>query len=250
MVHSLPIRRLAIIIALAGTATALPAKAQESDITLSANGAVVTQYRFRGVDRSGGDIAVQGGVDMGHSSGFYVGAWASSLDDDSFQRGDVELDIYGGWSGEVRNGLTVNAGVMAYLFPDAKQAQVDLTGRNVIELYGSLAYTLGPAQAKLGTHWAPAQDSIGGQDNLYLYGELSSSIPGTPVTLTGRLGYTDGPVTYTDDGDALDWSIAASLALNRRFSVGVTYVGAQGDYLPGEYRFTRDAVVGSLSVNF
>ncbi|MFC4254514.1 hypothetical protein GRI97_03695 [Altererythrobacter xixiisoli] len=244
------IRRLTLSAAVIGTVTALPAMAQESDISLSANAAVVTQYRFRGVDRSGGDIAVQGGVDASHTSGFYVGAWASSLDDDSFQRGDVELDIYGGWSGEIRNGLTVNAGVMAYLFPDAKQAQVALTGRNVIELYGSLAYTLGPAQAKLGTHWAPAQDSIGRQDNLYLYGELSSSVPGTPVTLTGRLGYTDGPVTYTDEGDAFDWSIAASVALDRRFSVGVSYVGAQGDYLPGEYRFTRDAVLGSLSVNF
>ncbi len=245
MPYSLPFRHLAIAAILASAATSVPALAQQSDISLSANGAVVTQYRFRGVDRSGGDIAVQGGVDVSHVSGFYLGAWASSLDDDSFQQGDVELDIYGGWSGEIRNGLTANAGVMAYVFPDARRGQ-----RNVIELYGSLAYTLGPAQAKLGMAYAPAQEAIGDADNLYLYSELSSSVPGTPVTLTGRLGYTDGPVTYTDDGDAFDWSIGASVALNRNLSAGVSYVGAQGDYVPGEYRFTRDAVVGSLSVNF
>jgi hypothetical protein len=30
----------------------------------------------------------------------------------------------------------------------------------------------------------------------------------------------------------------------------VAYIGADGDYLPGDYEFTDDAVVGTLSVSF
>ena len=38
--------------------------AGDSGFEFSANVAMVSEYRFRGVDLSGGDIAVQGGVDL------------------------------------------------------------------------------------------------------------------------------------------------------------------------------------------
>ena len=84
------------------TLVAAPAFAQDqSDISVSANVAMVTDYRFRGVSYSGGDFAIQGGFDVAHSSGFYIGTWASSLDDETTGYGDTELDVYGGYSGAV-----------------------------------------------------------------------------------------------------------------------------------------------------
>ena len=68
---------------LAGTAA--PALAQDADapsaITISGNAAVTSDYRFRGLSFSDGDIAIQGGIDVAHESGFYIGTWGSSIED-------------------------------------------------------------------------------------------------------------------------------------------------------------------------
>ena len=110
------VRSLMAATLLAGSAfVATPALAQDgaevagSGLTVSGNAAIVTDYRFRGVSLSGGDFAIQGGVDVAHDSGFYVGTWGSSIDaGEAF--GEMELDVYGGWSGEGRPGVTGEVG--------------------------------------------------------------------------------------------------------------------------------------------
>src|SRR5690606_18219781 len=68
-------RSLLAATVLASAVAATPALAQETgEFTISGNATLVTDYRFRGFSLSDGDFAVQGGVDVGHSSGFYVGA--------------------------------------------------------------------------------------------------------------------------------------------------------------------------------
>lgn len=227
------------------SAMAVPVAAQDIGVEVSANAAIVSEYRFRGVDLSGGDIAIQGGIDIGHASGGYVGAWGSSLDEDTVGYGHTELDVYGGWSGAVSPLLTLNVGVIAYLYPNAPPGEFDY-----FEAYSSLGFALGPAEATLGIAYAPEQESLGDDDNLYLYTDLGVGIPNTPVSLAAHLGYTDGFLTFTDDGNAFDWSLGAELALGETLSVGAAYVGAEGDYLPGDYRFTDDAFVVTLGASF
>ena len=98
--------------------TAVPAFAQEAEsssgITVSGNAAVTSDYRFRGVSFSDGDIAIQGGIDVAHESGFYIGTWGSSIED-SATFGHTELDVYGGWSGEVASGITFDVGLLEYI---------------------------------------------------------------------------------------------------------------------------------------
>lgn len=227
---------------------ATPALAEDdatSEFTISGNAALVTQYRFRGVDLSGGDIAVQGGVDIGHKSGFYVGTWGSSLDEDTVGYGHSEVDIYGGWSGNIASGVSADVGVIYYAYPNAGAGKFDY-----VEFYGSVGFTLGPAEATVGFAYAPDQSSLGSMDNIYGYVDLSAGIPNTPVTLNAHAGYTDGFLTFTNNSKSWDWSVGADFAVNENLSVGVQYVGAEGDYAPGAYRFTRDAVVGTLSVSF
>ncbi len=230
------------------TLFAAPAFAQEtseSSISVSANVAIASEYRFRGVDLSGGDLAIQGGVDVAHDSGFYVGTWASSLDEDTVGYGSTELDIYGGWSGNLTEGLALDVGVIQYIYPNAGPGDFDYT-----EFYGSLGFTFGPAEATVGVAYAPEQDSLGGTDNIYVYTDLGVGVPGTPLTVTGHLGYTDGFLTFTNDSKAFDWSIGAEAAVYGPLSLGVAYVGAEGDYLPGDYQFTDDAIVVTLSASF
>jgi uncharacterized protein (TIGR02001 family) len=224
---------------------ATPASAQESlGIELSGNSSIVSEYRFRGVDLSGGDIAVQGGIDASHSSGVYVGTWGSSLDETTVGYGHTELDVYAGWAGDF-GAVAVDVGAIMYMYPNAGAGNFDY-----YEFYGSLGTTVGPADLTVGVAYAPDQSSLGSTDNLYLYTDVGVGIPNTPLSLSGHLGYTDGFLTFTTSGKAWDYSIGANLALGEVVSVGVAYVGVEGDIVPPAYNFADDAVVFTLSASF
>lgn len=241
------VRSLLAASILASAAVATPAFAQdeaESDITVSGNVALVSDYRFRGFSLSDGDPAIQGGIDIAHSSGFYVGTWGSSIDDLGSGLGEMELDIYGGWSGEVTSGLTVDVGLLYYAYPAKSNGY---GAADYFEPYLSLSTDLGPVNATVGVNYAWDQNSLGDQDNLYIHGELEAGIPNTPITLSAHLGYTDGFFTITSDGDAFDYSVGASVTVLGGLSLGVTYTGVEG---PSINDFSDDAVVGTLSYSF
>jgi len=218
----------------------------ESGLEISANVALASEYRFRGVDLSGGNLAIQGGVDFSHSSGFYIGTWASNLDEDTVGFGSTELDVYAGFGGALGEGLSYDVGGIYYLYPDAASG----LETDYVEFYGSLGFGLGPAELTAGVAYAPDQDSLGGTDNLYLYTDIGFSIPETPLTVTGHVGYTDGFLTFTNDSKAFDWSIGVEAGLSGPLSVGVSYVGVEGDGLidPNGV-FTDDAIVFTLSAS-
>lgn len=249
---------------LAGSAVATPAIAQDetappSEISVNASVSLVTDYRFRGLSRSSGDPAIQGGVTVSHASGVYAGLWSSST---SFEvvgpaaervYGAQELDLFGGWSGPV-GGFTADVGLLYYAFPNGHVGKAEF-----FEPYASLAGTLGPVTAKLGVNYAWRQQALnfnGGRkdDNLYIYGELSGGVPNTRVSLSARLGYTDGALSpryatgqTLDYRGGLDWNLGATYAITRNLSVGAQYVGVQGRSVDG---YSNDTVVGTLKLSF
>lgn len=250
------IRGLVAATALALSFTSLPAFAQDTEsstaggFSVSGNVAVVSDYRFRGVSLSGGDPAIQGGIDIAHDSGFYVGTWASSIDDggtDVF--GDVELDLYAGWNGDIAEGVALDVGLLYYVYPTNDGAFDPV---NYWEPYASVTGTIGPVEATAGVAYAWEQDSLGGSDNLYLYTDLGSGIPGTPVSLAAHLGYTDGVLAPpllggTGDDSGFDWSLGASVTVFGGLELGVSYVGVEGPSIDG---FTDDTVVASIGTSF
>jgi uncharacterized protein (TIGR02001 family) len=245
-----PIRGLAFAPLAATVLAASPALADATDppgaVTLSGNVQVVSDYRFRGISRSGGDFAVQGRLDVDHASGVYAGVWASSMNDAPFQ-GDAEVNLYGGWSGEIGSGIRADAGLRYYLFPDADGGDTDF-----FEPYASLTATLGPASARLGVAYAWDQSALGGDDNLYVYTDLDAGIPNTPVSVAAHLGYSDGALsperrTGAGSGGGFDWSLGASYALTRNLAVGASYVGAEGRSIAS---LSNDTLVGTLKFSF
>ncbi|MCA0902878.1 TorF family putative porin [Qipengyuania aquimaris] len=242
--------RLAVSLAALACGLSSPALAQDDadtdGVTVSANVSLVTDYRFRGVSLSGGDPAIQGGLDVAHDSGFYAGVWASSIDGGP-SYGEMEFDIYGGWSGQLSEGVSVDVGLLYYLYP-SEELGLDT---DYWEPYASIGFNLGPAEATVGAAYAWEQDSLGGDDNLYVYTDLSTALPGTPLTVTGHLGYTDGvlapPLLAGDTDDSgLDWSIGASYAAGP-LEVGISYIGVEGPSIDG---FTDDAIVGTVTASF
>jgi uncharacterized protein (TIGR02001 family) len=232
---------------LASGLAATPALAQDaeepSSVTVSGNVALVSDYRFRGVSLSDGDPAIQGGITVTHDSGFYIGTWASSLGDSTAGvYGDMELDVFGGWSGDVSEGLGLDVGLLYYAYP-TNPAGVDA---EFFEPYVTVTGTLGPVTAKVGANYAWDQSALA-DDSLYLRTDLSAGIPNTPISLNAHLGYTDGAFSFDPDGESFDWSLGATATVLGSLTLGVSYVGVEA---PSVNNLTDDAVVLSIGASF
>lgn len=112
---------------------------------VSYNAAVTSDYRYRGISQTRLQAALQGGADYTNSpSGFYVGAWASTIKwtKDAGGGGDVEIDLYAGKRGEIAKDFNYDVGVLSYVYPSNGLA----VSANTTEIYGQVSY--GPAYAK------------------------------------------------------------------------------------------------------
>ncbi len=189
------VRSLVAAAALAAAFATAPAFADEapaSDVTVTGSAAILSQYRFRGLSQSDNLPVGQASITVSHASGFYVGTWASSAENKTSPIfiGGSEIDVFGGYTKSF-DGLTLDGGVYGYIYPGVPAA-------NYYEVYGSVAKTYGPAKAKLGVNFAPAQKvfnynfTTATRNNTYVFGELSSGVPSTPLTVHGHVGYTMG----------------------------------------------------------
>ena len=231
--------------------TAAPAFAQEessSGITVSGNAAVTSDYRFRGLSFSDGDIAIQGGIDVAHESGFYIGTWGSSIED-SPTFGHTELDVYGGWSGEVTSGLTLDVGLLYYIYPNGEGGIAGPS--DYFEPYASVSGTVGPVELTSGIAYAWSQNSLGNSDNVYIYTGASVGIPNTPITLNANIGVNDGslgnPAGVFGDNDYVDWMLGVDWAITDNLTATLAYTDTDA---PSINNFTDSAIVFTLGVSF
>lgn len=211
------------LLAVSALLTAVPAAAQDiadpptGSLSVSGGVDLVSDYRFRGISRSGDEVAVQPSVTVSHDSGFYLGAWGSNVDGGPAY-GDIETQLYGGYETEIAPGTQLDLGLTYYWYPDGDKA---FGPSDYGEGAARLSYMLGPVEAIGTLAYAWNQSALGSDDSLYLGLGLSSGIPNTPVTLTAGLGYTDGGLAL--GGDYLDWSLGARATFDR-FTLGLKYV--------------------------
>lgn len=195
-------------------ATPIAAADDAPAISFSANATLVSDYRFRGISLSNKDFAIQGGFDISSDSGFYVGTWGSSIE--QYEGSELELDIYGGYATSFAE-LDFDIGILAYTYPGS----ADTT---YWEAYSSVGGTTGKLAWTLGAAYAFDQDSIGGDDNIYLYVDLGAPIGESPFSIASHFAYEDG--AFGDD--KLDWSLGLSYD-HENFSLGVAYVDTNID---------------------
>jgi uncharacterized protein (TIGR02001 family) len=133
----------ASLICLATSAANAQTKAPEPDYTLSYNIGAVTDYRYRGVSQSAKKPAIQGGVDYVAKSGVYLGAWASNItwikDSAPGLKGPVEIDLYGGYKGDLTKAVSYDLGALQYWYPTNNFSNFGVNA-NTLEVYGAVTF--------------------------------------------------------------------------------------------------------------
>ncbi|WP_340266863.1 TorF family putative porin [Sphingobium mellinum] len=247
--------------AVALVALSAPAFAQDQaapELTVTGNAAVVTDYRFRGISQTDKRFALQGGITVTHASGFYVSTWGSSIDEYVANGSDQELDLIAGYSKTI-GAATFDAGVLYYYYPNSGGVNSDF-----VEPYASIKGTFGPATAKLTANYSPKQHALSygvnaREDNLYVAGDLSASIPKTPLGVSAHLGHNFSR-SYLSFGEKYtDWNVGATYTWSH-LTFGVSYVDTDKDFRStyttagGALRTTRNlskaGIVGSITASF
>jgi uncharacterized protein (TIGR02001 family) len=240
-------KKTAIAIALAAaSATAIPAYAE---VEITGNVSLISDYRYRGLSQTLLKPALQGGFDLAHSSGFYLGNWNSNVSSTIFPGASLEMDVYGGYATELSSGINLDVGLLRYQYPGASSEVKPHT----TEAYFSVGY--GPISYKYSrslTKFFGIDDSKGST-----YNELNFEYGlNDKITLGAHAGMTKIK-NLGSEGKYKDYSVSVSYALPNDYSIGLTYYSNSGlsadekDGLTFEGRRTyKSAGVISLSKTF
>jgi uncharacterized protein (TIGR02001 family) len=214
--------------------TALPSVSFAEDASPSSfNLSVTSDYRYRGISQTRLKPALQGGADYALPGGFYIGAWASTIKWIKDSEGDasVEIDLYGGYKGEITKDVTYDVGVLNYWYPSAVTTPWANVYRNpnTTELYG--AVTFGPVTAKYSHGVTNLFGNPGSKNSYYL--DVSASFEVEGISIAPHIGYQK--VKNTPNASYTDYSITVSKDFNG-IVPSIAIVGTDADkgfYVPG-----------------
>jgi len=139
---------IALAAALALPVAAL-AEEEESASPFSANIGLVSDYAYRGISQTDEKPAVQGGFDFKHSSGLYLGTWATNVSwlrdaESNKQSGNsLEIDFYGGFSKSFGD-FGFDVGLLYYRYPGSYgstwQSETGLEKPHTLEGYAAVSW--------------------------------------------------------------------------------------------------------------
>lgn len=250
-----------LMVAVLGALCAMPAFAADepaSSFTPSSNVSIVSNYLYRGISQTGANPALQGGFDLAHASGAYVGVWGSSIswlsDAGVASNAGTEFDTYLGYKGTAGD-VGYDVGYLRYNYPGTYGAGV--VKADTDEIYAALTYSIVTAKVSysLGDTFgvAKAQGTT--------YAELNASYA------LGESGYTLGAHygMQAFKGETADAAKAAGndltysdykVSVTKDFSgyvLGLAYSGTNADesaYTVLDKNLGKNAAVLSLSRAF
>lgn len=226
-------KRSLVMAALLGLGGALPAlsmaeeaAAPESPHSFSGNVGLYSQYIWRGMTQTDEELALQGGVDYAHASGFYAGAWASNVswvtDAGLYDSGgSLELDLYAGFAGEFgESGLGYDVGVLQYLYPGTRASGAPKA--NATEIYAGLSYGW-----LSGKYSYTVSDEAWGFDDAdgTWYAEVAADIPlgESGFTVNLHVGRFEFEGSGNSDYDYTDWKVGLTKSWDNGIDVGAYY---------------------------
>ena len=223
-------KKLVLAFALVGCATApaVALAAPDSPHSVSANVSLTSNYVFRGISQTGGDLALQGGLDYAHRSGFYAGTWGSNVgwleDYQGYTSGNVEIDVYAGYRNDIGStGLSYDLGAIQYIYPGKRGS---VTKADTTELY-----------AALGWKWFTVKYSHAVSDEVFgfanaknsSYLDISASAPIADTGLTAGAHWGTFKFKNNGDQDYEDWKVSLAYdmgklsAVTSDVTVGIAY---------------------------
>lgn len=174
---------------------------------------VTTDYVHRGVTQSDGHAAVQLGADLSFDSGFYMGAWASTVDIDNgpTRHRDTEISYFAGYGRGISDQWLLGGNVVAYTYPGTEgDVDYDYVEYSVVANYDDrfwIEYAYSPDLYDTGEH----------THNLDLYAEWP--LPAELILGAGA-GFYD--VSRPSGDDYTYWQLGLTRDLGR-FSIDLRY---------------------------
>ncbi|HRE44232.1 MAG TPA: TorF family putative porin [Terricaulis sp.] len=209
---------------MASAATVATTGVASAEGELSANVALTSNYVWRGVTQSTGDFAIQGGIDYA-TDFFYVGTWASSVDDFGIDA-STELDFYAGITPSL-GPVSFDLGVIFYNYPSTT------ADSDFIELAASASYS--PIEPlSLGLGFYASNDYLAtGDESLFIEATVGYTITEAFSVSGGYGNFDQGPTL----GEYDTWNIGATYSV---FGLGfdLRYFDTDGLGLGEEIAFT------------
>lgn len=236
---------------LVGTAAMAQTAAAEPDYTLSYNVGVTSDYRFRGISQTSTKPALQAGADFAHKSGFYLGVWGSNVkwikEYAGATDGSLEIDLYGGYKGEISKDFSYDVGLITYQYPSNNAA----TNANTTEFYGAVTYAMVTAKYSRSAGNFVANPSSSGS----AYFEIAANVDlGNGFTLTPHVGRQTIPNVVGNAGNYTDYSLTLGKDFGNGISATVAAIGTNAEksfYTDTQGRFLgKDALVVGLKYSF
>lgn len=226
------------------------APAEKPDFVVTGNFGITSDYRFRGIQQTDGDPAFQGGFDLAHSSGLYVGTWGSNVSSWAAGPGTstkLEIDLYGGYKTEV-SGVGVDIGAIAYMYPgstsgDGTSAKGNYRA-NTQEAYVGLSYGIATLKTSyvLGKNYFASTDA-GKDASGTIYYDLTLAKEVMPKLVASvHAGYTDYKESATNSTAKVsyaDYNVGLAYDLGNGFTAAAKYFW--NDAKPGTKTYATTA---------
>ncbi|WP_434694842.1 hypothetical protein J3P89_15920 [Pseudomonas sp. Z1-14] len=182
----------ATVFAVAGVITCVAHSVSAIPLTdefeLITNVGVFSEYSMRGISYTQRKPSIQASGILAHSSGLYIGVWASNVDINGLGS-RTENDLIAGYNWKISDEVNIDLGYIQYTYPKSSIL-------NAREIYGVLtAYGF-----KVGTYYS--DDYYGDQAFIYNYvGYGTKSLP-YDIGLDLRFGVADykDPTFFSSDG--------------------------------------------------
>ena len=227
-------KKIALALAATLSLSALPTlvQAEEAASPLSFNVGLFSDYRYRGISQTRLKPAVQAGVDYAIPGGFYVGAWASNIKwiKDGGGDANVEIDLYGGYKGEITKEVTFDVGVLTYQYPRHHLS----TSPNTTELYGAVSF--GPATLKYSHSVTNLFGFVDSKNSGYF--DLSATFDVSGFGVTPHIGYQK--VSGNSNFSYTDYSLTVSKDV-AGFGLSAALIGADTKSIGGVKAYASPA---------
>ncbi len=196
-----------------------------------------SDYRFRGISQNLNDPVLQLATTYYTESGLYLGISGSNVDFGGSVGANLEVDLYGGWAGELADGLTGDLQLIRYNYPgdDIPIAYTELVGKLT---YSGFTGLVGYSNDVFNTNETGIYYNLG-----------YSVLVADEFNLSAGVGYynLDDPADF--GGGIVDRSIGVS-RLFGPLTVGISYIDTNGAF-ENIYGETNDSqFVFSMAATF